>query len=119
MSNDVNDIKKYLDTIGAGHIPVQEGAVLTEATLSRNDFSGEQDLSVWAEDLGIIGEQIQELLEEAREIIRGTGQHMAEKRAESYWIAHIEGAIGIHSKGSMYTLRDTVSELEGNDGESE
>lgn len=33
MSNDVDDIKKYLDTIGSGHIKVQNGAILTESVL--------------------------------------------------------------------------------------
>lgn len=61
--------------------------------------------------------EIQELLYEAKDLIRENAKNSTTyERARIYWIAHIEGALSKNSEwlgGSMFTMEDTIIELEG------
>jgi len=114
--SDVNDIKKYLDTIGTGDIPVQKGAILTESVIEAGTYDSIESAQAAAgSDLADIAMQIEELIEDARTIIYDSRDQMAMKRADGYWIAHILGALGLNEseKTSMFTMMDTVKELNG------
>lgn len=63
-----------------------------------------------------IQQEMMELLEEARNLVRGTRE---QQRAESYWLGHIETSLTNNSRymgRSMCTMEDTVNALgdEGN-----
>ena len=58
-----------------------------------------------------IQDEIGELVTEADELIHSYGSELAHKRAESYWLEHIRGALS--GRGSMVTMEETISELEG------
>jgi hypothetical protein len=60
-----------------------------------------------AEELGEIKNEFEGLLEQVKGLLRGTG--MIGRRAEVYWIAHIEGAL--EGRGSMVTMEETINEL--------
>jgi len=67
------------------------------------------------ERLGEIKDEIKELVREARSIIREHGDDRTENRAERCWIAHIVTALDDdhpYLMGSMYSLQDTIEELE-------
>jgi hypothetical protein len=70
------------------------------------------ELEVKAEDLDDIRFEIMDLLDRAGVLLQGTG--MTEKRAESYWMAHIKAALGSgygYAGGSMFTMEETAEEL--------
>jgi hypothetical protein len=60
------------------------------------------------ETLETIREQMIELLETARNTMRGTG--FIKERAEAYWLAHIECALG-ESRTYSTTMSDTIKEM--------
>lgn len=68
--------------------------------------------------LNEIKEKIKKLVYEAKDIVQGMdGNGTTSKRAESYWIPHILGALDKDNEyvgGSMYTMEDTINELEKN-----
>tara|TARA_R110000824_G_scaffold389204_1_gene585192 strand:- start:156 stop:392 length:237 start_codon:yes stop_codon:yes gene_type:complete len=59
--------------------------------------------------------EMQELLEEAHEIVSSEGTEQSQRRAYSYWYAHITGAIDKDSSdfvgGSMIDMAETYMEL--------
>jgi hypothetical protein len=70
------------------------------------------ELEVKAEELDEIRFAIIDLLDRAGVIMKGTG--MTEKRAESYWMAHIKAALGSgygYAGGSMVTMEETADEI--------
>jgi hypothetical protein len=66
-----------------------------------------------ASELQNLKERFEELVAEARDIMRGTG--MIGRRAESYWINSIEGCLD--DRGCMVTLQDTIDELEAEESD--
>ena len=73
------------------------------------------------ERLAEIKDEIEELLDEARGIIR-SGDEGAYERALVYWLAHIRTALDNDHEylgGSMVTMQDTIDELSGADDEAE
>jgi hypothetical protein len=69
--------------------------------------------------LNEVYEQMLELLGQAKEIMRNADD-LQQRRAEVYWLAHIEAALGTESQRGMCTMRDTIQELEmGGDAEDE
>lgn len=64
-----------------------------------------------------IRDQIAELVNEASDLIHGLSREIGSKvifdRAESYWIRHIQGALGDEGiiGGSMFTMNSTIEEL--------
>ena len=120
MSDDVDAIKKYLDSIGSGDIPVQKGVMLTESALS--DKYGSHDDGGPAEELMQVAEQIEELVEEAESILRELGPEAraAVSRAKAYWIPQILGTIALNSTStSMHSMADTIEELKQFSGEED
>jgi len=66
------------------------------------------------ERLNEIKEEIKILVDEAEEQIRDAEEPMALKRARSYWIPHILGALDKDNKwmgGSMTRMEDTINDL--------
>lgn len=59
--------------------------------------------------------EMQELLEEAYEIVSSEGTAQSQRRAYSYWYAHIAGAIDKESSsflgGSMIDMAETYMEI--------
>jgi len=72
-----------------------------------------------ADDLAEVKEQIAELLETARQLVRGTSE---ENRAHAYWYAQIRCALdddhGYLGGGSV-TLQDSICALREGEGEPE
>jgi len=72
-----------------------------------------------AEQLYQIKEEIKDLMDNARNLLRGTD---AEDSAESYWIPHIFMALDDEHDwlgGSMHSLQDSIDELSGGDEEDD
>ncbi len=68
--------------------------------------------------LSKIQDQMFELLEEARNLIRWSDNKSAYARADAYWLAHIESALtkeGHYLGSSMVTMDSTIEELGGSD----
>lgn len=62
-----------------------------------------------------ISDAIQRAGRALRKLGKQKGVGAIAKRAEAYWLAHIEGALGDegnYGRGSMTTLDDTIKELE-------
>jgi len=60
--------------------------------------------------------QIEEALEEMRTALRACDDEMLWTRAKAYWWAHIRCALDNDHEylgGSMFTMQDTINELEG------
>ncbi|WP_247664420.1 hypothetical protein [Ralstonia pseudosolanacearum] len=74
------------------------------------------------EELTEIQQQMLELIENARGLLKAGGFGSALDRAEDYWIAHLTCAIS-HDHGylgrSGCTLQDTIEEIESGEGEDE
>ncbi|CAH0443911.1 hypothetical protein [Ralstonia pseudosolanacearum] len=74
------------------------------------------------EELTEIQQQMLELIENARGLLKAGGFGSALDRAEDYWIAHLTCAIS-HDHGylgrSGCTLQDTIEEIESGKGEDE
>lgn len=71
-----------------------------------------------ADELAEIKAGMHELLDRARDLLRGTGA--IKNRAEAYWLAHIATALDDdhgYCGGSMCTMDDTIRELSGDDDE--
>jgi len=108
----MSDMKKLLEAVS------KNDAVLTETVLEAGTYDSIEDAQAAAgSDLADIAMQIEELVEDARTIIYDSRDQMAMKRADGYWIAHILGALGLNEaeKTSMFTMMDTVKELNGDD----
>jgi len=70
-----------------------------------------QELRERADELEEIKDQIFDLIEQARDAVRGTPE---ESRAKSYWLAHIEMALTKESRylgSSMVTMECTINDL--------
>jgi hypothetical protein len=65
------------------------------------------DAADLAEALTGIKMQIEDLLQQARGELEGTG--LIARRAESYWLAHLQGCLD--DRGCMVTMQDTIDEL--------
>lgn len=89
---------------------------ISEATESKPGFLDE--LSPVIDELEEIKQEISDSVRRARELLRSLkklGAGSIAKRAEAYWLAHIEGALGNegeYGRGSMTTMDDTIKELE-------
>lgn len=106
--SDVDDIKKYLDSIGSGHIPVQKGAVLTESVLERDEGVLYDDDEI--DQLEMVKEQMEELAYEVFESLDG----ITKERAKAYWFPQILQALGVESEflgGSQHSMQDSIDEL--------
>lgn len=57
--------------------------------------------SIQGEIFGLVGE--------AEMLIRRFGGELTQRRAESYWLAHIQGAL--EGRGSMVTMEETIKEM--------
>ncbi len=82
-------------------------------TLTRNDV---------VEDLTEIQQQMLNLIENARGVMKAGGFTGALDRAEDYWIAHLITAISDdhgYLGGSMCTLQDIIEEIESGEDEEE
>lgn len=82
-------------------------------TLSQNDV---------VEELIEIKEQMLDLIENVRGILKAGGFGSALARAEDYWIAHLTCAISHdhgYLGGSGCTLQDTIEEIESGESEDE
>ncbi len=71
-----------------------------------------------------IKEQMEELLEEAKNLVRMSGDKFEYERAKAYWIGYIDNALdGPKSPLLMCTIGDTIQALEpeemGDDDEGE
>jgi hypothetical protein len=67
------------------------------------------------DELREIQMQMLECLEQAKTLIKQSGQEMTLQRAESYWLAHTKIALtNDHSYlgGSMCSMEDTIAEIE-------
>ena len=64
--------------------------------------------STTIEDLMHVSVQIEELVNQAREILDGTQYY---DQADAYWLSHIESALGTGTY-SMCSMRDTIREIE-------
>lgn len=70
------------------------------------------------ETLGTIEEDVEEIYDRLASIeqaIEELGESSIKARAESYWMAHIDGALmnrGGWLGGSFITLQDTIQEIE-------
>jgi len=72
------------------------------------------DRSEAAETLIEIKEQMLELLDHAREALRGLDDDFLERQATSYWLAHIRTALDSDHEylgGSMVTMQETIDAL--------
>lgn len=104
--SDVDQIKKYLDSIG----PANQPKMLTE---SSETVLREEDAAMIADELSEIKEQIKQLTYEAMELVpRDAASH---GRAKSYWFPQILQALDGESEymgSSMHSMQDTIEELE-------
>lgn len=67
-----------------------------------------------ASDLREVQQQMQDLVDQARRVLRRVGGTI-HHRAEAYWLAHITTALSNdhgYLGGSMQTLEDTIDEIE-------
>ena len=67
------------------------------------------------DELREIQAQMLECLEQAKTLIKQSGQEMTLQRAESYWLAHTRIALtNDHADlgGSMCSMEDTITEIE-------
>ena len=74
------------------------------------------------DELREIQVQMLECLEQAKTLIRQSGQEMTLQRAESYWLAHTRIALtNDHADlgGSMCSMEDTIAEIEGAEDDDE
>jgi len=105
--SDVEQIKKYLDSIGPANKTRMLTESFTESTLR------EDDAAMIADELSEIKEQIKQLTYEAMELVpRDAGAH---GRAKSYWFPQILQALDDESEymgSSMHSMQDTIEELE-------
>ncbi len=64
-------------------------------------------------------QEIQELTQEAYDIVRHSGNKSAAARAEAYWFGHIMSAAGSdeYQSGSATNMRETLEELQEDEGE--
>ena len=70
-----------------------------------------KELNERANELEEIKEQIMDLIEQAKNLVQDTPE---EKRAESYWLAHLEMALTKESRylgSSMVTMECTINDL--------
>ena len=70
-----------------------------------------------AQELQDIKDEIKELLDQARRLVRGTRE---EDRAKGYWFAHIRCALDDehgYLGRSMITMQDTIDALRGDEEE--
>jgi hypothetical protein len=104
--SDIDEIKKYLDSIGKDPIHVKEGAILTESVLH------EEDAAEVAVELEELRDQMRMLVDEAMSIIpRDSATY---ERARSYWYPHILQALGGENEymgSSMHSIQDSIDEL--------
>lgn len=73
------------------------------------------------EQLRELTDQLYETLDEMRRVIQ-EAKPSALNTAESYWLAHIDGALenrGSYLGGSFISLEDTIKDLEEEEGEEE
>lgn len=56
-------------------------------------------------------DQLEELLRQIEEDV-GRLPRVMRQRAERYWLGHMQGAIGDGENGSMFTMQDTIDELD-------
>ena len=69
-----------------------------------------------------IQEQILELIDNAKGLLKAGGYDGARMRAEAYWIPHVITAISNdhgYLGGSMTTLQDTIEEIENGEDDDE
>ncbi|MDC6176280.1 hypothetical protein [Ralstonia solanacearum] len=74
------------------------------------------------EELTQIKEQMLDLIENVRGVLKAGGFTSALDRAEDYWIAHLTCAISHdhgYLGGSGWTLQDTIEEIESGEDEEE
>ncbi|MCL9851882.1 hypothetical protein RSP673_019450 (plasmid) [Ralstonia solanacearum P673] len=74
------------------------------------------------EELTQIKEQMLDLIENVRGVLKAGGFGSALDRAEDYWIAHLTCAISHdhgYLGGSGCTLQDTIEEIESGEDEDE
>ena len=67
------------------------------------------------DELREIQVQMLECLEQAKALIKQSGQEMTLQRAESYWLAHARIALTndhAYLGGSMCSMEDTIAEIE-------
>ncbi len=67
------------------------------------------------DELREIQVQMLECLEQAKTLIKQSGQEMTLQRAESYWLAHAKIALTNdhgYLGGSMVSMEDTIAEIE-------
>ena len=67
------------------------------------------------DELREIQVQMLECLEQAKTLIKQSGQEMTLQRAESYWLAHTRIALTNdhgYLGGSMCSMEDTIAEIE-------
>ncbi len=67
------------------------------------------------DELREIQVQMLECLEQAKTLIKQSGQEMTLQRAESYWLAHAKMALTndhAYLGGSMVSMEDTIAEIE-------
>jgi len=67
------------------------------------------------DELREIQMQMLECLEQAKALIKQSGQEMTLQRAESYWLAHAKMALTNdhgYLGGSMCSMEDTIAEIE-------
>ncbi len=67
------------------------------------------------DELREIQAQMLECLEQAKTLIKQSGQEMTLQRAESYWLAHAKMALTNdhgYLGGSMVSMEDTIAEIE-------
>lgn len=104
--NNHDDMKKLMEAVDPSRL-----RTITEMDLSEN----EADYMEAAEELSAIGDQIEELVYEAQEILRQLGPEGqgAVSRARAYWIPQILGTVGLnHDSTSMNSMAETIKELQ-------
>jgi hypothetical protein len=79
-------------------------------------------MSESAERLLEIKEEIESLMDEAKRIIRNSGDKFAWEQARGYWYAHILTSLDKNSEflgSSMCTMQDTIDRLDYENDEEE
>ncbi|MDP2430751.1 MAG: hypothetical protein Q8O33_01830, partial [Pseudomonadota bacterium] len=68
------------------------------------------------DELREIQAQMLECLDQAKRLIKQSGQDITLQRAEAYWLAHAKIALTndhAYLGGSMCSMEDTIAEIEG------
>lgn len=113
MSNNHDTMKKLMETVD-GKRPAQTSR-LTETIITEGDAEAYEV----AAELLDIGEQIENLMDEAKVSLNQLGPEgrSIKGRAEAYWISHILGAVALNNQStSMTSMAETIEELENMGG---